>query len=309
MLINQRDLEYLVSVKKNRSISRAARECCVTQPALSNQIKRIEERLGVIVFDRRKASIEMTDSGERILQSAETLLSNMQEMSDVVRAFQDPLSLPLRLGVFPTLAPYVVPLLCDSLRRECDGVNIVFSEAYSDDLLEQLVARDIDLAMLALPVEKEGVETVPLFDENFFLVTPKNHKLANHNEIAEDDLPFSEIILLDKGHCLRDQALSLCNNDAVGAAIPSSLSATSMETICQYIVHGLGCTFLPALAVAEISKRSLGLSYIKIASDRFKRRIGFAYRANCPRKGLMPPIVDAVVKTFPADIVTSNVVR
>ena len=305
MLINQRDLEYLMSVKKNRNISRAARECCVTQPALSNQIKRIEERLGVIIFDRRKSSIETTDSGERILQSAETLLSNMQEMSDVVRAFQDPLSLPLRLGVFPTLAPYAVPLLCDSLRRECAGVKIVFSEAYSDDLLEQLVARDIDLAMLALPVEKDNVETVPLFDEDFYLVTPKDHPLAGIGEIAEDDLPFSEIILLDKGHCLRDQALALCKNESVGTDIPSSLRATSMETICQYIAHGFGCSFLPALATAEIAKRPLDLSYVKIKSDRFKRRIGFAYRANCPRKGLMPPIIDAVTRTFPKDIVAA----
>ena len=304
MLINQRDLEYLLSVQRNRNISKAARECCVTQPALSNQIRRIEERLGVVIFDRRKASVEVTDSGRRILQSAQTLLSNMQEMSDVVRAFRDPLSLPLRLGVFPTLAPYVVPLLCRSLRLRCDGVKIVFSEAYTDDLLERLVLRDIDLALLALPIDKDGVETAPLFDEDLYLATPKNHRLANLHEIEERDLPFSEIILLDQGHCLRDQALSLCAEAAVGADIPSSLSATSMETICQYIVHGFGCTLLPALAVAEISKRSRGLSFVRIASDRFKRRIGFAYRANCPRKGLMPPIIDAVMKAFPEDVVT-----
>ena len=304
MLINQRDIEYLVSVKKNRSISRAARECCVTQPALSNQIKRIEERLGVVIFDRRKTSIELTNSGERILQSAEALLSNMQEMSDVVRAFQDPLSLPLRIGIFPTLAPYAVPLLCESLHRTCDGAEIFFSEAYSDDLLDQLIARDIDLAMLALPVERDAVETVPLFDEDFVLAMPKGHKLAEHSVVDEADLPYSEIILLDRGHCLRDHALSLCENGNVGADIPSSLKATSMETICQYVVHGFGCTLLPALAVAELARRPLDLSFAKIASERFKRRIGFAYRANCPRKGLMPPIVEAVMDTFPTDIVT-----
>lgn len=304
MLINQRDIEYLVSVKKNRSISRAARECCVTQPALSNQIKRIEERLGVVIFDRRKTSIELTNSGERILQSAEALLSNMQEMSDVVRAFQDPLSLPLRIGIFPTLAPYAVPLLCRSLHRTCDGAEIFFSEAYSDDLLDQLIARDIDLAMLALPVERDAVETVALFDEDFVLAMPKGHRLAGRSVIDEADLPYPEIILLDRGHCLRDQALSLCENGNVGADIPSSLKATSMETICQYVVHGFGCTLLPALAVAELAKRPLDLSFAKIASERFKRRIGFAYRANCPRKGLVPPIVDAVMDTFPTDIVT-----
>lgn len=304
MLINQRDIEYLVSVKKNRSISRAARECCVTQPALSNQIKRIEERLGVVIFDRRKTSIELTNSGARILQSAEALLSNMQEMSDVVRAFRDPLSLPLRIGIFPTLAPYAVPLLCESLHRTCDGAEIFFSEAYSDDLLDQLIARDIDLAMLALPIERDAVETVSLFDEDFVLAMPKGHKLAGRSVVDEADLPYSEIILLDRGHCLRDHALSLCENGNVGADIPSSLKATSMETICQYVVHGFGCTLLPALAVAELARRPLDLSFAKIASERFKRRIGFAYRANCPRKGLMPPIVEAVMDTFPTDIVT-----
>lgn len=240
MLVNQRDLEYLTTIDEQGSFVSAALQCNVTQPALSNQVRRIEERLGLVLFERLQNGVQITQAGQKVLDSARDVLCQMRDMADVVRACQDPLSIPVKLGFFPTLAPYAVPLLCTALRESCDGINMVFSEAFSEQLIEQILNKDIDAAMLALPVNVEGIDTVPLFVEDLYLVTPKDHRLADLPSVTEDDLPLSELILLDKGHCLRDQALNLCNDSSVGADIPADLRATSMETVVQYVAHGFG---------------------------------------------------------------------
>lgn len=304
MLVNQRDLEYLTTIDEQGSFVSAALRCNVTQPALSNQVRRIEERLGLILFERLQHGVQITEAGQRVLDSARDVLSQMSDMADVVRACQDPLSIPVKLGFFPTLAPYAVPLLCKALRESCDGINMVFSEAFSEQLIEQILNKDVDAAMLALPVDVEGITTVPIFVEDFYLVTPKDHRLASLPSVTEDELPLGDLILLDKGHCLRDQILNLCDNDSVGADIPADLRATSMETVVQYVAHGFGCTLLPALAAQRYAKHEPDCRFIKIDSDRFNRTIAFAHRTGCPRSSLIPPIVDAVKQTFPEDLVS-----
>lgn len=304
MLVNQRDLEYLTTIDEQGSFVSAAQQCNVTQPALSNQVRRIEERLGLVLFERLQNGVQITQAGQRVLDSARDVLCQMRDMADVVRACQDPLSIPVKLGFFPTLAPYAVPLLCTALRESCDGINMIFSEAFSEQLIAQILAKDIDAAMLALPVNVEGIDTVPVFVEDLYLVTPKDHRLANFSSVTEEELPLGDLILLDKGHCLRDQALNLCNNDSVGSNIPTDLRATSMETVVQYVVHGFGCTLLPALAAQRYAKHEPDCRFIKIDSDRFNRTIAFAHRTGCPRSSLIPPIVDAVKQTFPDDIIS-----
>ncbi len=304
MLVNQRDLEYLTTIDEQGSFVSAALQCNVTQPALSNQVRRIEERLGLVLFERLQNGVKITQAGQKVLDSARDVLCQMRDMADVVRACQDPLSIPVKLGFFPTLAPYAVPLLCTALRESCDGINMVFSEAFSEQLIEQILNKDIDAAMLALPVNVEGIDTVPLFVEDLYLVTPKDHPLADLPSVTEGDLPLSELILLDKGHCLRDQALNLCNDSSVGADIPADLRATSMETVVQYVAHGFGCTLMPALAVQRYAKHETDCRFIKIDSDRFNRTIAFAHRTGCPRSCLIPPIVDAVKGTFPEDVIS-----
>lgn len=304
MLVNQRDLEYLTAIDEQGSFVSAAQQCNVTQPALSNQVRRIEERLGLILFDRQQNGVQITNAGQKVLDSARDVLVQMREMADVVRACQDPLSIPVKLGFFPTLAPYAVPLLCTALRESCDGIEMVFSEAFSAQLIEQILNKDIDVAMVALPIDVEGIDTVPVFEEELYLVTPIDHPLAHLAAVEESDLPLSELILLEKGHCLRDQALQLCGDERVGADIPTDLRATSLETVCQYVAHGFGCTLMPALAVQRYSKHEENCKFIKINSDRYKRTIAFAHRTGCPRSGLIQPIVDAVRQTFPKDVIS-----
>ncbi len=304
MQVNQRDLEYISAVVQHQSFSRAAQACNVTQPALSNQIKRIETRIGLTLFDRKKTGISLTDAGGKFMDAAASVLVGMQEMSDLVKLYSDPLAVPIRIGIFPTVAPYMLPTICDALRREFEGVQLVFSEQGPAVLLDNLIDRKVDIAMMAMPQRRDGVETVDLYDEELYLTVHKDHPLAGQESVEESELPYRDIILLAGGHCLKDSALALCKDKSVGSNLPSDLSATSLETLVQYVSKGMGCTLLPAMGVEECKKRDLNCAYIRVNSKRFIRTIGFAYRSSCPRLNLVPGIVEALGKYMPPQVIS-----
>ncbi len=302
MQVNQRDLEYIAAVVRHQNFSRAAQECNVTQPALSNQIKRIEGRIGLQIFDRRKTGISLTDAGGKFMDAAEFVLQGMQDMSDLVKLYSDPLAVPVRIGIFPTVAPYLVPTICKALRTNFEGIQLVFSEQGPAVLVDNLVDRKVDIAMMAMPLKRDGVTTTHLYDEQLYLTVHKDSPFAQLDSIGEEDLPYKDIILLAGGHCLKDSALDLCRDKMVGSNLPSDLSATSLETLIQYVATGFGCTLLPAMGVDECKKRDIDCAYIRVDSERFVRTIGFAYRSTCPRLNLVPPIVEALGKYMPARV-------
>lgn len=209
--MNLRDLKYLVAVAETRHFGQAAEQCFVSQPTLSGQIKKLEEELGVVLFERNKRSVETTHLGEAIVAQARQVLEQANAIQQLAETHQDPLVGPLRMGAIPTLSPYLMPLLLKPLRKRCPQMKLVLSEELTDTLLARLGKHEIDAALIATPVEDPEFETIPLFDEPFWLVHPKTHPLSERKRIVQSDLDSADLLLLAEGHCLAEQAMQICH--------------------------------------------------------------------------------------------------
>lgn len=274
--MNLRDLKYLVTLADVRHFGKAAEACFVSQPTLSTQIMKLEEELGVALFERAPRKVMLTAAGHEMVQRARRIVAEVDEMKDAARRSQDPATGTLRLGAFPTLAPYLLPHVISHLRERFPKLEMLLVEEKSDVLLQRLREGKLDAALLALPVHDDQLHTQRLFEEPFLLAAPSQHPLAKKRKLHTDDLNAETLLLLEDGHCLRDQALDVCRLS--GAQEKSGFRATSLETLRQMVAAGVGVTLLPQLAVHPSIAQPAGVSLVRFDAPAPSRTIALVWR-------------------------------
>lgn len=293
--MNLRDLHYLVALAEHGHFGQAAQACHVSQPTLSTQIKKLEDELGVVLIERSSRQLLFTDAGRRIARLARQVLATVEEMRAVAEEYADPEAGRLRLGVIPTVAPYLLPLALPELRRRFPRLQIYLFEWQTAVLLERLPAGELDAALLALPIDPpHPLDTLPLFDEPFLAALPAGHPLARRPSLPLEAMRETDVLLLEDGHCLRDQALDLCKR--VGAAEVEGFRATSLETLRQMVAMGMGATFVPALAAFGRHEED-GIVYRPFEPPVPYRSLVLALRPACPRRALLERLAEAVRRT------------
>ena len=292
------ELRYIVAVARERHFGRAAETCFVSQPTLSVAVKKLEEELGVQLFERGPAEVTVTAAGSRVVEQAQRALEEAEKIRSIAKTTGDPLEGTLKLGVIFTIAPYLLPQLIPVLRRRAPKMPLILEENYTVTLTERLKRGDIDAAIVALPFSKAGITVTPLYDEDFVVALAKTHAWAARKGIAANELARENLLLLGSGHCFRDQVLNACPALNRSSATPGSLQKTvegsSLETIRLMVASGMGMTVLPATAVP--AKRAVAdlLTYIPFLRPVPDRRVVLASRSSFPRNAALDVIRDAV---------------
>ena len=273
--MNIRDLQYLVAVAELQHFGRAADRCHVSQPTLSMQIRKLEDQLGVELFERAGRRVLVTAAGEQIVERARLLLREYEELQGVARRLKDPSAGQYRLGVFPTLAPYFLPRIVPAIHAAYPQLRLVLLEEKTGQLLARLRRGQIDLALLALPIAGDDLVTMTLFDEPFCLAVSERSPLAQQRSVGTEDLREASLLLLDEGHCLREQALEFCKMHALEES--REFRATSLGTLIQMVATDLGITLVPEMAAHEAPRT---LRFIPFREPKPYRRIGLVWRRN-----------------------------
>lgn len=276
-----RQFEYLVALAETLNFRRAAERCYVSQPALSAQIQKLEDILGVKLFERDPRRVLVTPAGAEAAERARTVLAACDDFVRGVVHGGDPLSGRLRLGVIPTVAPYVLPRVLPAVRKRFPALELLIREDRTASLLGELEAGRLDLLLLALEAELGDAETMLLCEESFVLAMPKGHLLEKRQKVGQADLAGLAVLLLEDGHCLRSSTLEVCR--AGGAHELVDFRATSLGTLVQMVASGIGVTLLPEMAV-PVEVRSEEISVRPFATPAPLRRIGLAWRPQSPRK-------------------------
>jgi LysR family hydrogen peroxide-inducible transcriptional activator len=296
--LSLRDLEYAVAVRRFRHFGRAADQCNVSQPTLSEQIRKLEGLLGLTLFERTRRRVEITARGEAVLARAERILAEARGMLDLSREIGAPLTGELSLGAIETLGPYYLPRMLHRVRPEYQGLRLLLSEQKTTILIDRLQAGELDAVLLALPAPTDAVTTAVLFFEPFHLACPTGHRLENLPQLHLQDLEGDDLLLLEEGHCLRDQALALCQS-------PQGMRtrhATSLETLWHMIASGEGYSLLPLLSLQGRDDLA-GLVASRPFVDRtVGRTIGLAWRASDPRAAEFHRLADFLRRTAPEGV-------
>ena len=288
--IKLKDLRYLVAVADCRHFGRAAERCFVSQPTLSAQLKKLEEYLGVQLVERQPNNVTLTEAGGQIVARARRILEASEEVVTLARSHRDPLAGRLRVALLPTIGPYLLPRIAQSLRKSLPRLDLQLYEYQTTPLLEKLQAGEIDLGILALPVDLEGLEARELYTEPFMVAVPEHHKLAKRDHVRTEDLQGETLLLLEDGHCLRDQALEVCSRVAVHEK--QDFRATSLETLRQMVATGAGITLLPELASRGAYGSAKGVTIRPFSKPAPVRHIGAVWRRTTARG----PAIEAVCK-------------
>lgn len=274
--MNLRALQYLVTLADLRHFSKAAGACHVSQPTLSTQIRKLEEELGVQLVERSPRRVMLTPVGEDIADRARMVLSEIQEIRSISQRSRDPGTGSLRLGIFPTLAPYLLPHVIPGIRQKYPRLTLHLYEEKTEDILEMLGQGRLDAGLLAMPVPDDRFRVKVLFEEAFMLATPESHPLSRRKVIGMEDLKGQELLLLEDGHCLRDQALEVCQ--LAGAAEKLDFHASSMETLRQMVAANTGITLMPTLAIRPPVAHTENLVTIPFRDPAPKRTIAMVWR-------------------------------
>ncbi|MEE4360098.1 MAG: DNA-binding transcriptional regulator OxyR [Pseudomonadales bacterium] len=280
--MNLRDLKYLVAVAEHRHFGRAAEACHVSQPTLSTQIRKLEEFLGVTLIERNNRQVLLTPIGAKIIEQARVILRETDQLVKLASQARDPFGGEFRLGIIPTVAPYLLPLILPAIRDAFPELELQLLEAQTAVILRDLRQGRLDAAILALPLHEESVHAEPLYAEPFYVGVPKGHPLAKRNSVTGEDLEHADVLLLEDGHCLRDQALDVCAQS--GAVENTNFSATSIETLRHMVSAGIGITLMPELALDDASTT---IRYLPFEGDRPHRVIGIAWRGTSTREPLL----------------------
>jgi LysR family hydrogen peroxide-inducible transcriptional activator len=279
-MITLKQLRYLTALAEHRHFGRAAEACAVTQPALSMQIRDLEQDLGISLVERRPGEVLLTETGTEVVQRAERVLAAARDLADFARHSGRLLTGRLRLGIIPTLGPYVLPRILPVLQRRHGELRIELRETQTRTLLDELTRGELDAVMLALPVNEGDIETHALFDDPFLLAVPASDA-PPESRVNARDIDQERLILLEEGHCLRDQALAFCG--AAGLTTPSGLGATSLSTVMQLVANGYGITLLPHIALG-VEARDARVKVLRFRDPVPARSIGLAWRRTSPRK-------------------------
>jgi LysR family hydrogen peroxide-inducible transcriptional activator len=297
------ELKYLVALADHGHFGRAAEACFITQSTLSTQIKKLEDFLGVTLFDRSLKRVTPTPIGREILQAARNIVEEAERIRELAKHAQDPMARTIHLGVIPTLGPYYLPHALTLVHKKHSGLRMLLREEMTPQILEHLLDGKLDAGLLALPVTDDSLRVEPLFYEPFYAALPSGHALAKHQVLKVADIMGEKLLLLDEGHCLRDQALDVCGSGSRGR---EEVRATSLETLRQMVAMGLGLTLLPALSVdagPRVNRKAVEIRPFKTPPPG--RTIALAWRKRAPfpetferlaatLKASLPPEVEAV---------------
>jgi LysR family transcriptional regulator, hydrogen peroxide-inducible genes activator len=278
-----RELEYLVALARYRHFGKAAEACLVSQPTLSAQIKKLEDELGVALVERDSRGVILS-YGHETAARAKRILLEVQQLKESAQHNQNPEAGTIRLGIFPTLGPYLLPHVVPQIRKRYPDLELLLIEEKSGGLLSRLREGEIDAALLALPINDNQVRTEFLFEERFLLAVPKSHPFARRASLPVGELMHHDLMLLEEGHCLRDQALEVCSFS--GAGERSSFCATSLETLRQMVGAEVGITLLPALATLNQGTLSDNIRLLNFTGSSPSRRIAMCWRKSSAREAL-----------------------
>jgi LysR family hydrogen peroxide-inducible transcriptional activator len=290
-------LRYVVAVARERHFGHAAQTCFVSQPTLSVAIKKLEEELGVTLFERGPGEVSVTPVGQRVVEQAQRVLEEASRVKELAAAGNDPLAGTLRLGAIYTIGPYLLPKLIPVLRRLAPGMQLMIQENFTHRLAEMLKQGEVDVILVALPFAEPGVSTRAVYDEPFLVAVPQGHALEKKKHISADELARESLLLLGSGHCFRDQVLDLCSNvqRTKRGALARTLEGGSLETIRQMVASGVGVTVLPATAV-QPGESSGGLIRIRpFARPVPDRRVVLAWRKSFPRPEAVEALRQAIL--------------
>ena len=292
--INLRDLHYLVALADLRHFGRAAEACFVSQPTLSTQLKKLEEELAVTLIERSSRQVMLTDIGREIAERARLVLREADQIRELAKRTRDPEAGTVRLGVFPTLGPYLLPHVVPRVRQRFPQLTLLLTEDKTEALLRGLREGRLDAAVMAWPVHDAQLAHADLFEEDFLLALPIGHPLGKRKRIEVSALSRSELLLLEDGHCLREQALDVCQ--MAGAIETRGFRATSLETLRAMVAAGVGITLLPALAVAPPVPTSEHLQLLRFSGDVPHRRIALFWR----RSSALGPFLERLARELAA---------
>ncbi len=302
--MNLRDLKYLVALADHKHFGHAAAACFVSQPTLSTQIKKLEEELGVPLVERAPRKVMLTPAGRDAAERARRIVAEVEQMKEAARRSQDPEAGTVRLGIFPTLGPYLLPHVVPRIRARFPQLELLLVEEKSDVLLSRLREGKLDAGILALPLQDDQLHTEFLFEEPFLLAVPEAHPLAERDSLSLGELSNQQLLLLEDGHCLREQALDVCRIS--GANEKSEFRATSLETLRQMVAANVGITLLPTLAVKPPVARSDDIHLLGFSDSHPSRRIAMVWRRSSAMAGFLQELAK-VFRELPASLFDPSV--
>lgn len=279
------ELRYIVAVAREKHFGRAAEACFVSQPTLSVAIRKLEQELGVALFERGPGEVTVTPIGTRVVAQAQRVLEEAAAIREIARAGQDPFAEPLRLGTIYTIGPYLLPHLVKALHKRAPQMALLIEENYTARLAEMLKNSELDVIIVALPFDHPGLTVEPLYDEPFVVAVPAAHHWAARKQIAASELAGESLLLLGSGHCFRDHVLKACpalTRGGTSGSLQRSVEGSSLQTIRHMVASGVGITVLPASSINPREKNEL-LHYIPFSRPVPDRRVVIAWRRNFPR--------------------------
>ena len=298
-IMNFRALQYFVKLAELKHFSKSAEACFVSQPTLSTQIRKLEEELGITLVERAPRKVMLTPVGEDIAHRARHILRDIDHLKDAARRSKDPETGTIKLGIFPTLAPYLLPHIIPVIRQRYPELRLQLAEEKTEDILHMLEQGRLDAGLLALPVEEQGMEIETLFEEPFVMAMPASHPLSDKQSIDLKDLEGEELLLLEEGHCLRQHALAVCK--LAGAHERVDFHATSMETLRQMVAANAGVTLMPVLSIKPPIPSTDNIALRPFNSPAPSRTIALVWRSSSPLGGFLQKLTKSL-KVKPASL-------
>jgi len=293
------ELKYIVAVAREKHFGHAAEACFVAQPTLSVAIKKLEDELGVTIFERGGSEVSVTPIGAQIVAQAERVLEQTAAIKEIAKQNKDPLAGSLRLGVIYTIAPYLLPPLVKTMIERVPQMPLVLQENFTVRLIELLRQGELDAAIMALPFADQGLMMLPLYDEPFVVALPKSHPWASRESIDAQELKSETMLLLGNGHCFRDQVLEVCPEmsrlSTTGDGIARTFEGSSLETIRHMVASGIGITVLPSASVPDMHAQDGMLRYVPFTDPVPSRRVVIAWRKSFTRVAAIEAIRDAIL--------------
>jgi LysR family hydrogen peroxide-inducible transcriptional activator len=294
------ELKYIVAVAREKHFGRAAEACFVAQPTLSVAIKKLEDELGVIIFERGGSEISVTPLGTQIITQAEHVLEQTAAIKEIAKLNKDPLSGPLRLGIIYTIGPYLLPPLIKTMIDTVPQMPLILQENLTQRLIELLRQGELDAAIMALPFPDQGLNVQALYDEEFVVALPAQHHWADRTEITAQDLKSETMLLLGNGHCFRDQVLEVCPEmsrfSTNGDGIARSFEGSSLETIRHMVASGIGITVLPKSSIPKLVTQDGLVRYIPFVKPIPDRRVVIAWRKSFTRTAAIEAVRQAILR-------------
>jgi LysR family transcriptional regulator, hydrogen peroxide-inducible genes activator len=291
-----KQLRYFDAVARFGHFRKAADYCAVTQPALSMQIQELERELGIQLVERRPKGATLTEAGREVARRASRILTDVRDLQDCARERGMPLSGSLKFGIIPTVAPYVLPPLLPSMREQYPQLDLHVRETHTSHLLEELLDGSLDLLMLALPLDHPDIESIRLFEDRFLLALPRDRRFKGRMRATPELLKNDRLLLLEEGHCLRDQALAYCELRQVGSI--DTFGASSLSTIVQMVANGMGLTLLPEISI-DLESMHGHVRLMRFEEPEPKRVLGLTWRTTSPRKRDFVELGKLIVESIP----------